>query len=90
MSLNCPGVSNDEDSSCGGKASAAELLGTGICKDVKVRMALVLGRHALTLYSSAIASLGEGMFSAHGATLGDDDGMESPLVKALVCVRTRP
>jgi len=61
----------------------------GICKDAKVRRTLVLGQLALTLYGSAIASLGEGMFSAHEATLCDDAGAESPSVKALVCVKTR-
>jgi len=69
VSLNCPGVSNEEQSSWGGTASAVELLGPGICKDAKVRRILVLGQLALTLYSSAIASLEKGMFSAHGATL---------------------
>jgi hypothetical protein len=90
MLLNCPGVSNDEISSRGGTASTVELLGTGICKDAKVRRTLVLGQLALTLYGSAIASLGEGMFSAHGTTLDDDDGMESPSVQSLVYVKTNP
>jgi len=89
MSLNRPGGSNEENSSCGGTASGVELFGTGICKGAKVRRTLVLGQLALTLYGPAIASLGEGMFSAHGATPGDDDGTESPSVAALVCVKTR-
>jgi len=89
MPLNCPGVSNEENSSCGGTASAVELLGTGICKDAKVSRTLVLGQLGLTLYGSAIASLGKGMFSAHEATLDDDDGTESPVVEALVYVKTR-
>ena len=89
MSVDCPGVSNEENWSCGGKACAVELLGTGICKDAKVRRILVLGQLALTLYGSAITSPGKGMFSAHEATLCDDDGTESPSVEALVGVKTR-
>ena len=90
MSMGCPGVSNKENPSCGGTASAVELLGTGICKDAKVRRILVLGQLALTPYGSAIASVGKGIISAHEATLCDDDGTVSPSVEALVCMKTRP
>jgi len=49
----------------------------------------VLEQLALTLYCSAITPLGECVYSAHGVTLCDDDGTESPSVEALVCVKTR-
>ena len=90
VSLNCPGVSNQECSGFDGTAAAVELLGTGTCKGVKVRRPLVLEQLALTPYGSAITSLGGCMFPAHEATLCDDDGTESPSVEALVCVKTGP
>lgn len=84
VSLNRPGVSNQESSGSGGMAGATKLLDTGACKGVKVRRSLIPEQLVLTPYGSTITSLRDCMFSAHDAKLCDDDGTESPPVDALV------
>lgn len=88
MSFNCPVVSNEEKPSCGGTASAVEVLGTGTCEEVEIRRPLVLEQLVLTPYGPAITSLAGCILSAHEATLCDDVA-DSPSVKALVFMKTR-